>query len=192
MGHNVHYVWTRLPYLFVLLAIAILGTILHETGHGATAIILGGEIHSVAIMPGIQLYPTVEFQLWNGWIAQIAYSALDSSWQQGLATIMGSGLTAFAGCGAIAVLLATRPKGLARFAWLSAAILFTWDGLAYSIFPTLGLKHWIVVGGSVAEPAIGATEMGIASPIYYAGLVLYAAASQGLILACLVQERSKG
>jgi len=178
----VHRVWKALPYLFLLFGSAALGTIVHEAGHGITAVIFGGEIHSVAIMPGIQLYPTVQLQPWGGCVAQIGHSPLGNPWQSGLTKIMGSGLTAIVGYFAIAVLFVARPQKLARFAWLSIAILFIWDIIAYSVFPALGLKHWIFIGGVDPEPVIGAAEIGIAPTIYYFGLVIHAVASNGLIL----------
>jgi hypothetical protein len=177
-------------YLLLLFGIAALGMIVHETGHGVIAIVFGGEIRSITIMPGIQLYPTFELQPWDGWVAQIAYSPLSHPWQSGFTRIMGSGLTAMVGYCAIAVLFTAQPQGSAQFAWLSTAILFVWDITAYSVFPALGLKHWIFIGGIDPEPVIGAAEIGIAPAIYCVGIVLHAVASNGLILCYLTGKVS--
>jgi hypothetical protein len=64
-------VWRALFYLLVLLGVAAFSLIVHETGHGVTAVIFGGEIHSTAIMPGIQLYPTVELQPWGDGLREL-------------------------------------------------------------------------------------------------------------------------
>lgn len=170
------------PYLLLLFGVTALGLIVHEAGHGVLVLILGGEIRSVAIMPGIQLYPAIELQPWSGWVALIAYSPLSNPWQSGLTKIMGSGLTAILGYFAIAVLFIAQPRGLARLAWLSIAVLFVWDIAAYSVLPVIGLRHWVFVGGIDPEPVIGAAEVGIAPVVYYMGLVLHAVASNGLIL----------
>lgn len=37
----------------------------------------------------------------------------------------------------------------------------------YVLFPQVGLRHWILVGGESPEPLIGAREMGIADPVFY-------------------------
>jgi hypothetical protein len=42
----------------------------------------------------------------------------------------------------------------------------------YVIFPQLGLRHWIVLGGHEPEPLIGARMMGIPDPVFYLAIVL--------------------
>lgn len=167
--------------------IAILGMFVHEGGHGLTAVVLGSRVHSVAVMPGIQLYPAVELRPWSGAVAQIAYDALPDPWQAGLALVMGSGLTAIVSYGAIALLLIARPRGAVRFALLFLAFLFAWDGIAYSVFPMFGLAHWIWIGGRTPEPIVGAAVMGIEPTVCAAGLALHAAATNGLLLHHLVR-----
>src|SRR5262245_53216096 len=142
-----------LVYLITFCVIAILRLLAHETGHLLSVIILGGKINLIAIMPGIRLYPTLGLQTWEGWGAIVDYSLNNGTpFKAGFIAFVGSGGTAILGYIAIAVLLAKKPNGLAQFAWLTAALLCVWDIIAYSVFPELGLRHWILIGQRTPEP----------------------------------------
>jgi hypothetical protein len=180
-----------LVYLITFCAIALLRLLAHELGHLLSVIIIGGKINLIAIMPGIRLYPTLGLQTWGGWGAIIDYSLNNGTPSQaGFIAFIGSGATAILGYGAIAVLLARKPHGLAQFAWLTAALLFVWDIIAYSIFPELGLRHWILIGQRVPEPLIGALYMGVPFKTYQIGLTLHSLISNGSILYYLFRIRN--
>jgi hypothetical protein len=42
----------------------------------------------------------------------------------------------------------------------------------YVLFPQIGLRHWIFLGGDSAEPLIGARKMGIPDPVFYLMVIL--------------------
>ena len=179
-------------YLLVLFGVAVLSMVVHEAGHGVTAMVLGGKITLIEVMPGIQLYPTVELRPWDGVIARVDNTPLNAPFREGLVLFLGSGSTAVVSYGLIAYLLASRPKGLARFAVLSMAIICAWDIITYSVFPAMGLRHWAIIGGVTVEPLDGAVMMGITPMAYYIGLVLHVVVANGLIVLGLSQLEFDG
>jgi hypothetical protein len=56
----------------------------------------------------------------------------------------------------------------------------------YVLFPQIGLQHWIFLGGNTPEPLIGARNMGIIDPAFYAVVVTV---TLGLLLLYSVRLR---
>jgi hypothetical protein len=176
--------------LLILTEIACLGLLLHEGGHAITAVLLGGTITEFGVMPGIKLYPVIELQPWSGWLAYINYDLPNASlFDQGLISLMGSGFTALISYPALAVLLLFRPRGWVRFALVCTAILFTWDILSYSLFPAIGARHWVFIGGRYPEPLVGAMNMGFSPMVYFIGLGLHASIIHGSTALLIYYER---
>jgi hypothetical protein len=155
-------------YLLLPLLIAIGGLFIHELGHGIIACIFGGTITYFNIMPGIELYPGISYHPWNGFVAQIGYDLPHlTSFQKGFIDFMGSGATFFVAGIILFSLVVFKPHGNIRRILFLTAALFPLDILAYSIFPALGWRHWIIFGGRTAEPVNGAIAMGMPAYAYY-------------------------
>ncbi len=179
-------------YILVVLAIVALGAVVHEAGHAITAVASGSKIVSFGMIPGIQLYPEFKRIEWNRCIAYLEHTGTSYPWQRGLMLIMGAGATSGVGYLAIAGLFAFRPKGVVRFALLGIAVFYALDIITYSLFPPLGLRHWILVGGDYPEPVVGGEKLGISRPIYYACLAFHIVVYYGLIVFYLARKRCKG
>jgi len=57
----------------------------------------------------------------------------------------------------------------------------------YVLLPQIGLQHWILLGGNTPEPLLGARQVGIPDPAFYAIVVL---ATLGLLLLYLPRFRT--
>jgi hypothetical protein len=166
----------------ILLAVVLSGLVLHEAGHIVFCLLFGGKIESLAILPGIQLYPHFSRLPWDGWLANITFQPPTLRWQHGLVLFMGSGTTALLGCCALALLYTLKPSGLSRLFWLATAVLFNMDIIAYSIFPIFGMRHWLFIGGSRPEPLTGVLGMGLSQEAYFILLASYTIVLSVLIL----------
>jgi|ETNmetMinimDraft_26_1059896.scaffolds.fasta_scaffold370001_1 hypothetical protein len=51
-------------------------------------------------------------------------------------------------------------------------VVYTADLPAYSIFPKLGLRHAVFIGGPESEPLIGALVMGVPEWVFYILVVI--------------------
>src|SRR6185369_8123360 len=82
-------------YSITILILFVIRLLLHEIGHIITALIFGARITNIIIVPGIQLYPRIGFQLWNGFGGAIDYRLENGTpFKSGLITLMGSGFSA--------------------------------------------------------------------------------------------------
>ena len=151
--------------VLLLATTCLIGAVAHEAGHVITAAAFGHPLQRVDVIPGIQIYPTIR---WTGWSANIAWVAMGTPrvpWQEGLCLLMGSGMTSvLAYCG---LFVAARLRRNLSRVILAASVLYAWDMLLYATMPLIGLRHWIVVGGSFAEPFEGARLMGLADWVFW-------------------------
>jgi hypothetical protein len=177
--------WILMP-----LMVALGGLCIHELGHGLIACLWGGTVTYFEIMPGMELYPELAFHPWNGLIAQIRYTLPDlTPFQEGCIALMGSGTTLCAAGLALGVLLFSKARGGFRRVLIFIAALFPLDMIAYSTFPALGLRHWIIIGGRTAEPVHGAVAMGIPVYAFYIGLGVSALVLYGILFAWMHSGR---
>jgi len=161
--------------LTLILLVAIGGLFLHEAGHGIAAVLMGGRITLLRVMPGIQLFPRLSLEPWNGNVAAIGIAlpeGTDTTRQYAFVALMGSGFTFLLGLAAGVLLLLFKPTGWLRTLFVIAALALPLDIITYSLFPVLGLRHWIIFGGKKAEPLMGAVGLGIPPAVYYTVLAL--------------------
>jgi hypothetical protein len=164
-------------WLFLAIAVALLGLVIHEAGHALAAVLCGGQVTKIKLLT-LQIWPALRWTEWDGLFGGIWYRGTD---RDGLVLLMGSGTTAALGlCAAIALQVADH-RSFLRKVCRTAAVLLPLDILSYSVFPALGLRHWILFGGYGIEPLEGALEMGIPRAVYYAGLAAFALACYGLV-----------
>jgi hypothetical protein len=164
----------RLLAVFALiLLVAIGGLFLHEAGHGLAALLLGGRITLLRVMPGIQLFPKIALVPWKGNVAAIGIDLpAGTTRQYAFVALMGSSLTFLLGLAAGLSLLLFKPTGWLRVLFVITALALPLDMITYSIFPVLGLRHWILFGGKKPEPLMGAVGLGVPPAVYYTVLAL--------------------
>lgn len=163
--------------ILLLCLIVVSSAILHEGGHVIVMFLNGMSITRVVIAPGIQIYPVFTRVEWTGFIIGLGIErGFASDYQNGLCYVMGSGTTAL--CSYLLLLIVYT--GLHKLRKQTIVILLIlssiWasDIITYSIFPALGLKHFIFLGGSMAEPIVGVTLMNIPKWISYSVILVHA------------------
>jgi len=159
--------------LFGLALVVPLGLVMdfvHESGHAVWGTAAGGRLTYMQIAY-FEIYPrpaiTPEFRL--GY-AQV--EGLTTQFASGLMSLGGS-LTTNIASWLIALILLTVSLGYKT--QLSLKILGVFGLLdlpLYVLFPQLGLRHWIFIGGCTPEPLIGARRMGIPDPVFYTLVIL--------------------
>ena len=152
-------------------AVFLLGTFTHEGGHAIVAAAFGQPIHSIAIIPGIQVYPTVRCIHWNGAIAWVDADLPTGRWEHGFFLVMGCGLTAFFAY--LWLLVAAFSRRSLKAILLGASVGYAWDMFLYATMPLLGLRHWIIIGGDRAEPLVGARLMGLPDWVFWSFLSIH-------------------
>lgn len=177
-GSKIQY-WAFVQFVgTVLLVSVVIGLLVHEWGHALTGAAMGAEIKGVYVYPGVEIYPDFGDRYPYRWGTKLGAAIVDelglgwADWQHGLVSVMGSGSTLMVSYLGIRLLYALRPR---RRFWrylLIALALYFFDILSYSLFPQLGLRHWIVFGGRFAEPVYGAERMGIPSWLFVTVVVV--------------------
>ena len=144
------------------------GMVAHEEGHAATAMLFSQPIHSVGVVPGVELYPRLRRVPWDGWIAYVDHGEPPRPWQAGLCKFMGGGTTALLAYGWVgAAFYVGRCRPVAPTFLLAAGVVFAWDILMYATMPLLGLRHAVFIGGADPEPLLGARLMGMPAPLVW-------------------------
>jgi hypothetical protein len=148
------------PTLLASLAVgAIVTKTCHEGGHALAALACGCRIREIRIMPGIQVYPSLKRAACR--TVAIAYTEPSGPRRQGFVAFMGTGLTTLLAYLLLALLVWLRPSGYYRTFLAVMAVLAAWDMYSYSTLPLLGLRRFVVFGGSHAEPVHAMELMGI-------------------------------
>jgi len=165
-----------LAFSFVFFPLAFIGLIVHELAHGLTAEVLGGEFLALWVFPGIELWPDFGAP-YDGiftYFGLVRYlSGMDwTDTERGWATLMGAGSTFIVSIIALIALLLSKPRNRwLRYTLISLALWY-FDMLTYTIFPQLGLQHWIVLGGGTPEPVIGAEKLGVDRMLFTVGIAV--------------------
>ncbi len=165
---------TFLRFALIMALTALLGLLVHELGHGLTAAALGGRFTGLYVWPGVQVWPHPGAPYpreWQGWFGVATYlPGADwqrGGWRFGLVSLMGSGTNFLLAALALGCLWLCRPRGGVRLVLLAEACMFL-DLTAYTFFPLLGLRHFLLIGGRIPEPLNGALEMGIPAGVFAA------------------------
>ena len=154
--------------LFIPLGLAM--DFVHELGHAMWGTAVGGRLTYMQIA-FFEIYPRLaiapQFRL--GY-AQL--EGLTTKFASGLMSLGGS-LTANVASWVTALALLRISLGYKTRAALKIFGLFgLFDLPFYVLFPQLGLRHWIFLGGSQPEPLIGARNMGMPDLTFYIMTVL--------------------
>ncbi len=160
-------------FLFPLVLFIPLGLIMdlmHELGHAVWGIVIGGrlaymQIAYLEVYPRFTLNP--EFRL-----GYVVVTGLHTEFENGLFLLGGSLTTNIVAWLIALILFATRHGRKTRMALLILGIFGVLDLPLYVLFPQIGLRHWLFLGGATPEPLIGAGKMGIPDVVFYALVTL--------------------
>ncbi len=159
--------------LLTLALLAPAGLLVHEMGHGLTALALGGRFTALYVWPGRELWPHPGQPYRGAWQGQ-AGAALyipgadwqPGGWRFGVTALMGSGANVLLAALAQILLGCLHPRrGWARRLLLGASWLFL-DLTLYTFLPLLGLRHFLFLGGAAPEPLEGAAQAGVPAGIF--------------------------
>lgn len=186
--------WPRLfrhamvPTLLASVAIgAIVTKICHEGGHALTALACGCTIRQIRIMPGIQIYPSLKRAACR--TVAISYTEPAGPRRRGFVAFMGTGSTTLLAYLLLALLGWLRPSGYCRTFLAVMAVLAAWDMYSYSTLPLLGLKRFVVFGGSHAEPVHAMELMGVPRAPFLIALAVSFLVFHSLLVLILLLDR---
>ena len=161
-------------FLLTLLLFIPLGLTMdfvHEYGHAFWGTIAGGKLSHLQVTYLI-VYPrlafTSDFHLGLARVEGLAHG----SFEYGLFLLGGSITTNAVSWVVGLVLLLTNFGEKVRLALKALGLWGILDLPFYVLFPQIGLSHWIVIGGNVPEPLLGARMIGIPDIIFYLLVIL--------------------
>ena len=154
--------------LFIPLGLAM--DFVHESGHIMWGTAVGGRLAYMKVAY-LEIYPrlaiTPQFQL-----GVVEVTGLTTDFAEGL-FLLGGSLTTNLVSWFLALVLLRISLGFREQVSLKFLGLFGLLDLPfYVLFPQIGLRHWIFLGGDQPEPLIGARKMGIPDPAFYIIVVL--------------------
>jgi len=163
--------------LVLFLPLGLVMDFAHEFGHALWGTAVGGRLNYMQITY-LVVYPrlavTPLFRL-----GYVEVTGLSTPSRHGL-FLLGGSLTTNTVSWLLALILLKRQFGHRTQVSLKILGFFGLLDLPfYVVFPQIGLRHWIFLGGNWPEPLIGAREVGIPDPLFYTVVTL---STLGLIL----------
>jgi len=156
--------------LALVIPLGLVMDFIHESGHAVWGTAAGGRLTYMQIAY-FEIYPqpaiASEFRL--GY-AQV--EGLTTQFASGLMSLGGSLTTNIASWLIALILLTVSPGYKTQLSLKILGFFGLLDLPLYVLFPQLGLRHWIFLGGCTPEPLIGARRMGIPDPIFYILVIL--------------------
>ncbi len=168
---NVTAAVSRFPYKqfllwFVLsLPVGFLMDLVHEGGHALWGTLQGGTLTYLQIAV-FQLYPRLAFAP-DFRLGYTVVEGLSTPFSRGVFLVGGSVTTHVASWLLVPLLRRQHLGYRTRISVWTLGLFGLLDLPFYVFFPQIGLKHWIVVGGSLAEPLLGARLIGLPDPLFY-------------------------
>ncbi len=161
---------TLLLPLVLFIPLGLVMDFVHEFGHALWGTIVGGRLTYMQIAY-FQIYPrlalTPQFRLGLAEVTGLATEFASGAMQ------LGGSLTTNIVSWLLALILLRVSLGFKRQVALRVLGLFGLLDLPfYVLFPQLGLRHWIFLGGCQPEPLVGARKMGISDPAFYTMVIL--------------------
>jgi hypothetical protein len=161
----------RIKYSKIIFSVLIFASsglimdLIHEIGHAITGTIVGGTLAYMQVA-FFQVYPRLAF-ISHFRLGYCVVYGISTNFEYGFFLIGGS-LTTHIAAWIIAFVLINHPLEEKTHIFLKTIGLFgVLDLPFYVIFPQMGLRHWIIIGGETPEPLIGAQKMGFPEPIFY-------------------------
>jgi len=154
--------------LFILLGLVM--DFVHESGHALWGIAVGGRLTYMKIAY-FEIYPrfTITPQFCLGYVE---VAGLLTDFERGLFLLGGSLTTNIISWFLALILLKAKLQCRTRVALKILGLFGLLDLPFYVLFPQIGLRHWIFLGGNTPEPLLGARNIGIPDPVFYVMTVL--------------------
>lgn len=156
---------TLLLALALALPLGLVMDFIHEFGHAAWGIALGGRLTHMQIV-FFEIYPEVaiaqQFSL-----GRTQVTGLTSGFAYGIFLLGGSVTTNIVAWLLGLILVTERFGHRTRLAVKVLELFGLLDLPFYVIFPQIGLLHWIFVGGDKPEPLLGARQIGLPDWAFY-------------------------
>lgn len=80
----------------------------------------------------------------------------------------------------VLVLLKTKLGHTTQIALKISGLFGLLDLPFYVVFPQIGLRHWVFLGGDRPEPLLGARKIGVPDPLFYVVTFLITFACMGM------------
>lgn len=154
--------------LFILLGLVM--DLVHESGHALWGTAVGGTLTYMKIAY-FEIYPrfTITPQFCLGCVE---VAGLLTKFEYGLFLLGGSLTTNIISWLLALILLKTKLQYRTLVALKILGLFGLLDLPFYVLFPQIGLRHWILLGGDTPEPLLGARNIGIPDPVFYVMTVL--------------------
>jgi len=160
-------------FFFPLVLFIPLGLVMdfvHEFGHALWGIAVGGRLTYMKIAY-FEIYP--QFSLTSTFVLGFArVEGLTTEFASGLMSLGGSLTTNIVSWLLALILLKTKFGYKTQVALKILGLFGLLDLPFYVLFPQIGLRHWIFLGGNTPEPLLGARNIGIPDPVFYITTVL--------------------
>jgi hypothetical protein len=173
--------------ILIALAFIPLGLLMdltHELGHALWGIVAGGHLAYLKITY-FQIYPN--FALTPTFVlGYVEVMGLTTGFARGLFLLGGSVTTNIIAWLIGLILLTVHIVDRKKIILKTLGFFGILDLPLYVLFPQIGLQHWILLGGNIPEPLLGARQMGILDPVLYAIVVF---TTLGLLLLYLARFR---
>jgi len=151
--------------VLIFISSGLVMDLIHEIGHAMWGTVAGGTLTYMQVA-FLQVYPRLAFTS-HFRLGYCVVQGLSTDFGYGIFLIGGS-LTTHIAAWIITFILINHQLEEKIHIFLKAT---GWFGVLdlpfYVIFPQIGLRHWIIIGGETAEPLIGAQKMGIPDPVFY-------------------------
>ena len=152
----------------------VLGTLMHEAGHGLAAILFGARVVRLNVL-GIQVYPSLVWDFQPGYFGRIWWQGQLTLRRQAGVLLSGNLVTMVVSFTALLLYLRRRPRGLAHTALLTLSLFFL-DTLAHTL-PTFGLPMYLLFGRrsveTISEGYLAAVALGVPGWVFQLAIVGY-------------------
>jgi hypothetical protein len=156
--------------LVLFIPLGLVMDFVHEFGHALWGIAVGGRLTYMKIAY-FEIYP--RFSLSSTFVLGfVRVEGLATEFASGLMSLGGSLTTNIVSWLLALILLKTKFGYKTQVALKILGLFGLFDLPFYVLFPQIGLRHWIFLGGDTPEPLLGARNIGIPDPVFYITTVL--------------------
>ena len=161
---------TSITILVLFIPLGFAMDFIHEFGHATWGTAAGGRLAYMKIAY-LEIYPrlaiTPHFDLGSARV-----DGLKTDYAYGLMLLGGSMTTNIASWLLALVTLGAKLRPRTQLALRIMGLFGLLDLPFYVVFPQIGLRHWIFLGGCTPEPLRGSRMIGIPDPAFYTMVVL--------------------
>ena len=151
--------------LVLFIPLGLVMDFVHEFGHAVWGVAAGGRLAYIKVAY-LEIYPRLALTP-NFALGLVRVDGL-TGFTHGLFLLGGSVTTNIVSWLLALILLKSKLGSRMRVGLMILGLFGLLDLPLYVLLPQIGLQHWIFLGGGVPEPLIGAREIGMPDPVFYA------------------------